>query len=324
MLKIEPALRPNICLLGGTGFVGHHVAALLSEHRYAVRIPTRRSERHRELRVLPGVDVVHANVHDPEDLHRVVQDCAAVINLVGILNEERSGDFRRVHVELPGKVVDACAGAGVRRLLHMSALNAGSPAGRSRYLQTKGEGEALVHAARDLHVTSFRPSVIFGPDDHFFNRFGRLLKWSPFVMPLPCADARFAPVFVGDVSQAMMTALQDDHTVGQRYDLCGPRVYSLKALVRYTAEVLNLRRRVLGLGDGLSRLQARIGGLLPGKPFSHDNYLSMQTDAVCGGRFPEVFAIAPAAVEAIVPLYLGQLNQRQRLAEFRIQARHSY
>jgi NADH dehydrogenase len=323
-VKIEPAIRPNICLLGGTGFVGHHLAALLSEHRYAVRIPTRRSERHRELRVLPGVEVLPADVHDPDDLRRVLRGCAAVVNLVGILNEGRRGDFQRVHVELPAKVVQACTDVGVRRLVHMSALNAGSPTGRSRYLKTKGEGEALVHAARGLHVTSFRPSVIFGPDDHFFNRFGRLLKWSPFVMPLPCANARFAPVFVGNVAEAMMTALQDDHTVGRHYDLCGPRVYTLKTLVRYIAGVLNLHRRVIDLGDALSRLQARIGGLIPGKPFSYDNYLSMQTDAVCGGSFPEIFGIAPTAVEAVVPLYLGKQNQRQRLADARVQARHTY
>lgn len=324
MLKIEPAIRPNICVLGGTGFVGHHLAALLAEHQYLLRIVTRRSERHRDLRVLPGVDVVHANVHDNADLRRVFHGCTAVINLVGILNERRRGDFRQVHVELPRRIVQACSDAGVRRLLHMSALNAGAPRARSQYLRTKGEGEALVHAATGLSVTSFRPSVIFGPDDHFFNRFGRLLKWSPFFMPLACAEARFAPVFVGDVVEAMRIALEDSHTAGLRYDLCGPHSYTLKALVQYTARTLGLRRKVIGLGNTLSALQAHIAGLLPGKPFSYDNYLSLQTDAVCGGKFPEIFGIAPRSIESVVPLYLGQHNQRRRLEESRTHARHTY
>jgi NADH dehydrogenase len=323
MPTIEPATRPTVCLLGGTGFVGHHLAALLSARGYRLRIPTRRGARHPELRVLPGVELVRADVHDEPRLRRLLEGCGAAINLVGILNEERRGDFQRVHVELPRRLVQACREAGTRRLLHMSALNAGAPGARSRYLITKGEGEALVHAAEGVRVTSFRPAVIFGPGDHFFNRFARLLRWSPFVMPLACAEARLAPVFVGDVAHAMVASLQNDHTIGQRYELCGPRVYTLEALVRYTARMLGIRRAVLGLGNGLSALQARIAGHLPGRPFTYDNYLSLRIDAVCQGRSPEPFGRAPAAVESEVPIYLGQRNQRQRLAEFRTQARRS-
>jgi uncharacterized protein YbjT (DUF2867 family) len=323
MLRIEPASRPNICLLGGTGFVGRHLAALLADRHYKVRIPSRRSERYRELRVLPGVEVVQADVYDGHELRGLFAGCAAVINLIGILNESRRGDFQRTHIELPRRIIHACADSGITRLLHMSALNAGAPGARSRYLITKGKGEALVHAAPGMRVTSFRPSVIFGPDDHFFNRFGRLLKWSPLVMPLACPGARFAPVYVGDVAHAFAVALEDDLTIGQRYDLCGPRIYTLSALVEYTARELGLRRRVVGLGDGLSALQARIMGMLPGKPFSYDNYLSLQIDAVCSGAFPAIFGIAPTPVEAVVPLYLGQRDQRHRLAELRARARHN-
>lgn len=323
-LKFEPTIKPLVCLLGGTGFVGGHLAALLSAHGYRVRIPTRRSTRHAALRVLPGVELVEANIHDPAALRALLQGCAAAINLVAILNEGRAGDFQTVHVKLPRSLVKLCREGGVQRLLHMSALNADAVHGSSRYLKTKGEGEDLAHQAEGLQVTSFRPSVMFGPDDRFFNRFGSLLKLTPLVFPLACPQARFAPVFVGDVALAMLAALEDPHTVGQRYDLCGPHAYTLRQLVEYTARVLELRRWVLGLGRGLSRLQAAVLGHLPGKAFTYDNYLSLQTDAVCAGSFPAIFGITPASVEALVPVYLGHRDQRGRLDAYRQRARHNY
>lgn len=321
-VSIEPVIKPRICLLGGTGFVGQHLTTLLADQGYRVRIPTRRSERHRALRVLPGVEVIQADVHDSTALRGLLHDCEAVINLVAILNEGRKGDFDTIHVKLPRKLVHACEEVGVTRLLHMSALNAGI--GASRYLQTKGEGEAVVHGADRLDVTSFRPSVIFGPEDHFFNRFAKLLKISRLGFPLACPQARFAPVFVGDVTQAMITALERPVTIGQAYDLCGPRSYRLEQLVHYTADLLNIRRTIISLGDGMSRLQARVMGLLPGKPFTYDNYLSMQTDNLCSGPFPEVFGITPSPIESIVPIYLGHHDQRNRFYTYRRSARRSY
>jgi NADH dehydrogenase len=323
-MKFEPAIKPLVCLLGGSGFVGGHLAALLSAHGYRVRIPTRRSTRHAALRVLPGIDLVEADVHDTDALRAALQGCAAAVNLVAILNEGSAGGFRDVHVELPRNLARLCREAGVRRLLHMSALNADAARGPSRYLRSKGEGEDLAHQAEGVQVTSFRPSVIFGPDDHFFNRFASLLKMSPWLFPLACPQARFAPVFVGDVAQAMLAALEDPRTVGQRYELCGPHAYTLRELVEYTARVLELRRRVIGLGRGLSRLQAAVMGHLPGKAFTHDNYLSLQVDAVCTGGFPSLFGIEPAPVEALVPLYLRHRDQRGRLDEYRQRARHNY
>ena len=322
-VKIEPALKPLVCVLGGTGFVGSHLAAHLSEQGFLVRVPTRRSERHRDLKVLPGVSVVQANVHAPGELERVLQGCSAVVNLIAILNERRRGDFRAVHVGLVERLAQACRSAGVGRVLHMSALNAGSKRARSGYHRSKGEGENLIHAAEGLKVTSFRPSLIFGPDDHLFNRFAGLLKKSIGVFPLACPDARFAPVYVGDVVQAMHVALLNPDTAGQRYELCGPRVYTLRELVQLTADTLNLDRRIVGLGDGLSRLQGRLMGLLPGSPFTYDNYLSLKVDSVCGGGFPPIFDLEPTAVEAVVPVYLGHENQRARFDDYRRTARLS-
>jgi len=325
-LKLEPAIKPTVCILGGTGFVGHHLANELVEQGHKVKILTRRRERHRELLVLPQIEVIEANVHDADVLRGHFTGCGTVINLIAILNETHRGDFRKVHVELVQKIIQACRAGGVRRLLHMSALNADARQGLSQYQQSKGEGEDLAHSAADkgLQVTSFRPSVIFGPGDHFFNRFARLLKSIPFALPLACPDARFAPVHVGDIVSVFITSLKDKATIGQRYDLCGPHVYTLQQLVEYTAEVLEIHRKVIGLGDGLSRLQARIMQHLPGKPLTYDNYLSMQVESVCHQKIPEIFEITPTPIEAVVPVYLLDDNQRARFDTYRSRSRHDY
>lgn len=314
----------KICVLGGTGFVGRHLVARLADEGYSVRVPTRRRERHRGLLVLPTVELVQANIHDEQVLREQLADCDAVINLVGILNEKgRDGSgFRFAHVELARKTLDACHELGIERLLHMSAVPADAKLGPSHYLYTKGEAEDLVHdhSGPDLHVTSFRPSVIFGPDDSFFNRFATLLKLSPLMFPLACPNARFAPVYVGDVVRAYYRSLTDKNTYGQRYDLCGPDTYTLRELVEYTAQCLGIKRAVVGLGDGLSRLQARVLEKVPGKPFSYDNYLSMQRPAVCEHNDLGKLDITPTGIEAVVPTYLSRHRYRDRYDQYRRQA----
>lgn len=298
----------RLCILGGTGFVGRHLAAQLVAHGHQVIIPTRRLMRHRSLLVLPTVRLVEGDVHNPVFLRRTLEGMDAVVNLVGILNERgRSGrGFARVHAELPAKLVQACREAGVKRLLHMSALNAALSA-PSHYLRTKAMGEDTVHRAAgpDLHVTSFRPSVIFGPDDSFTNRFARLLKLAPGVFPLACPQAKLQPVYVEDVAHCFVGALTHAGTYGQRYELCGPRVYQLHEIVSYLAKLHGLRTRIIALGERLSYLQAAVLELVPGKPFSLDNYRSLQVDSVCPKGFPEIFGITPKSMESIVPGYLG-------------------
>lgn len=307
----------TVCVLGGTGFVGRHLTAKLVRAGYRVRIPTRRRERHRGLLVLPGVELVEADIHDPQALEQVFTDCQAVVNLVGILNERghRGLGFQRAHVELADKVVNACQQCGVRRLLHMSALGADSAPGNSHYLRSKAEAETLVHTLSGpaLAVTSFRPSVIFGPEDSFLNRFAGLLRAVPGVFPLACPEARFQPVYVGDVAEAFATALTAPDTYGQRYDLCGPRVYTLRELVRYAARQIGVSRLVVGLPDWASRLQANLLEYAPGKPFSRDNYRSLQRDSVC----PEGAPHCPTSLEAIAPSYLGEAEPQGRLQRLR-------
>ncbi len=306
--------RQKICILGGTGFVGQHLAHRLVELGHDVRVTTRRRERKkRGLLVLPTLYLVEADVHNPAVLRQQFQGMDVVINVIGILNEKgRKGrGFERVHVELPRKVVNACREVGVRRLLHMSALHASMDA-PSHYLRTKARGEEVVHSVEttNFHVTSFRPSVIFGPHDSFINRFADLLRLSPFLFPLACPNARFQPVYVQDVVTTFIQALEDHDTFGQRYDLCGPKVYTLRELVRYIADLLGLRPRIIGLNDWLSRMQAATMEFVPGKPFSLDNYRSLQVDSVCDKGFPPIFGIEPKLLESIVPTYLRRPRAR--------------
>jgi uncharacterized protein YbjT (DUF2867 family) len=329
------AIQPNpgkhmnqetICILGGSGFVGTHLAHRLTRDGYRVHVLTRRPQRHRALGVNPNITLVQADVHDSTVLRRAFAGCSTVINLVGILNEtgKRGTGFHRAHVELPQRVADAAVASGVGRLLHMSALHADAGERDSLYLKTKGEGEDRVHAAAEhgLVVTSFRPSVIFGPGDSFFNRFAGLLRLAGPVFPLACPNSRFAPVCVTDVSEAMCRSL-GNATGGERLELCGPDVYSLRELVEYTRDLLGLRCRVIGLGDTLSRLQARVLGMVPGKPFSMDNYYSLQKDSICGNNALPTLGIKPAPVTAVVPGYLAGRNSRGRYQLLRRQARRN-
>jgi len=305
-----------IVVLGGSGFVGRHLVSRLVAAGNRVVAPTRSRERARHLILLPTVDVVECDVHDPATLAGLLHGAAAVINLVGILNETRQGDFERVHVELPRKLIAACRDAGVARLLHMSALNA-DPQGPSRYLRSKGEAEALV-AACGLQWTIFQPSIIVGREDSFLNLFAKLQRLLP-VIALACADARFQPVAVDDVATAYLRALADDAAHGRRYPLCGPKAYTLRQLVAYVGELTGYRRPIVALGPGLAKLQAAVLERLPGKLMSRDNLASMQRDNVCDCPFPARLGGPPTALEAIAPTYLAAAAPRTRYGRMRSQ-----
>lgn len=298
--------QPRAFVLGGSGFVGRHLVRRLTDLGYVCVLPTRRPERHRDLRLYGNLELVRLEGSDAAALARHLEGCDLAVNLVGILNESGRSSFERVHVELAVAMRDACLRAGVPRLLHMGALNADADKGSSAYLRSKGKGETEVLSPKEgLAVTSFRPSVIFGRGDSFFNRFAQLLQLAPGIMPLACPDARFAPVWVGDVVEAMVRSIDDPTTFGRAYDLCGPQEFKLEELVEYTADCIGKQLWLAGLNDRSSRLQARIFELIPGKPFTRDNYLSMQTPSVCQGHNGLLeLGIHPTAVETVVPGYL--------------------
>ncbi len=344
-MKIE-----RICILGGSGFVGTHLVSQLAARGLSVRVLSHRRETAKELILLPTVEVIEVDVHDQQELIQHFRGMDAVINMVGILHEDnvgradlpsaRRGDFHKVHIELPRKVIHACGESGVRRLLHMSALGA-HPTARSSYQRSKGIAEALVREAGMQHsehenwylngpkfihgygldITIFRPSVIFGRGDSFLTMFARLLKTFP-VLPLAGAGARFAPVHVEDVARAFVDSLDNTATFGQTYDLCGPKVYTLEELVRYVGEVTGKQRSIIPLGNWLSYLQAWALEFKPGKKLmTRDNHFAMSVDNICRGGWPAVFDFQPAALEAIAPEYLRADSPRARYEGYRENAR---
>ncbi len=272
--------------------------------------------------MLPTVDVLNADVHDPAELGRLVAGSDAVISLAGILHEARAGEFARVHTELPRKIVDACRERGVRRLLHVSALKAAHDAS-SEYLRTKAGGEQQIRVAQasGMRTTIFRPSVIFGREDRFLNLFARLARALP-IIALACPKARFQPVYVEDVARALVESLDSPRTYDEAFDLCGPAIYTLQQLMEYICKLLQLERPILPLNDEMSYLQAWLMEWLPVKLMSRDNYHSMKVDSVCDCAFPGVFGFQPSPLEAVVPLYLLDNTPRSRYRWFRFRARH--
>lgn len=309
----------QIVLLGATGFLGHHLLPALSAAGHNCRVLSRYKPGCRELSIIPRVEVRQADIYDDEQLEKHFDGADAVINMVGILNESgRNGEgFRKAHVDLTARVIKTGQQQGVRRLIQVSALNAGK--GSSYYLKSKGEAEDLIRSAGGLNSTIVQPSVIFGEGDSFFNRFAGLLKAAP-VMPLACPDSKLQPVWVGDVVAAMTLALDDPETFGQTLIMVGPEEYTLRELVELTACVIGRKRKIIGLPDALSRLQGRVMDFVPGKPFSSDNYRSLQTDNTSVENSLWRFGISPRSIESTVPLYLAGKGHQERLDRCRKKA----
>ncbi len=315
----------RVLVLGGTGFVGRAVCEQLAASSPSLRIvvPTRRAQHGKVLSPLPTVEVVQADVHDHAALARLVAGCDAVVNLVAILHGSAAA-FDHVHVQLPRHLAQACTAAGVRRLVHVSALGVTAEvnAAPSNYLRSKTAGEHVLEQS-GLQLTLLRPSVIFGAQDRFLNLFAQLQAVAPF-MPLAGSGARFQPVWVDDVAAAIVQALQRPGTAGRTYELAGPGVYTLGELVRLAGRWSGHERPVLPLPDAIGRLQALAMEFLPGPTMmSRDNIDSMKQPNVASGQLPGLAAlgITPAALEAIAPGYLGARFGRARLEKLRAGAR---
>lgn len=310
----------RIVLVGASGFFGRYLLQALVNGQHHCVVLTRAAERQGAMNLLPGVELVQADVYDVNVLAQQFAGADSVVSMAGVLNAGgRAGrGFDKVHVELVDTIIQACGQAGVSRLLHVSALHAGE--GTSHYLRSKGEAEALLNTAEGLNVTIFQPSVMFGPGDGFFNRFALLLRLTP-VLPLACPTARLQPVYAVDVATAMAASLEDPMTWGKSFALAGPQSFTLKALVKWTAEELGQQRIIIGLPAPLSATLALLMGLVPGKPFSWDNYQSLQTDSTTEQNDFAYFGIEPCAIDMVVPDYLtGSIHQR-RLQSFRRRSR---
>ena len=314
----------TVVVFGGSGFIGTHLVARLSAAGARVIVPTRRAERAKHLIFLPRVEVVEADIHSDAALHQLMAGRTAAINLVGVLHSRRAEpygpEFKRAHVDLPRRIVAACAAQHVPRYLHMSALGADAN-GPSMYQRSKADGEIAARAEPGVAATIFRPSVVFGEGDSFLNTFARMQKWLPFI-PLAGAETDFQPVYVGDVAQAFVNALGEPKTRQLVFQLGGPRIYTLAELVRLAGQYSHHRRPVFGIPDSLGRLQARLFELLPGTPIlSRDNLDSMKVDNVVDPAIQATTAAALGikltALEAVASRYL---SPSERFDDFRARA----
>jgi uncharacterized protein YbjT (DUF2867 family) len=311
----------NILILGGSGFVGRAICNKLVADDHTVTVPTRKRDNARELFALPTLTVEEADIHDFNVLRRLTKGKHAVINLVGILNEKKVGGFEKAHVTLTNNIIDACKTNKVSRYVHMSALGA-APDAPSIYLQTKARAEELVRKS-GLNATIFAPSVVFGQGDSFLNKFAQLVKLLPPFAPmvLPGAAARFQPVWVGDVARAFASSVTLPETYGQRIELAGPTVYTLKELVAHVMHLTNNRHMIVGLPGFATSALASILQFVPTQPLTPDNVKSMRVDNVSTAAWP-TFVGSRASLESITPSYLGTGSVTDTFALARERAGH--
>jgi NADH dehydrogenase len=316
----------SVCILGGTGFLGTRLVARLIKEGHRVTVLSRDREQHKHLLVLPGLTLVNCDVYEEAQLSERFRGAAVVVNLVGILNERGfgGGGFRRAHTELTRIVLEAARSAGVGRLVQVSALRAAVDA-PSYYLRSKGAAEKLIREqSGSVDWAILQPSVMFGPGDSFLNRFAGLLGSVPFVFPLAKPNARFQPVFVDDVVDAILKCLHGVSTSRQTYELGGPQVYTLRQIVGLVSKITGRGRWIVGLPDFLARLQALVMDFVPGRPFSSDNYRSLTLDSVCATDGFARLKIKPHSMVASARQYLGALEDNARLSRDRAAARRTH
>ena len=306
----------KILLLGGTGFVGRHVCEKLNQQQSRVTVITRRRASASHLQMLPLVDVIELARLDAASLTPLLAGHDAVVNLIAILHGTEAA-FEKVHVGLPQMLVSSCQVAGVKRIVHISALGA-APDSPAMYQRSKARGEAVLSGS-GLDVTLLRPSVIFGAEDKFLNTFAQLQQLFP-VIPLASSAARFQPVWVEDVASAVVRCLEDTSTIGKIFEACGPEVFTLKQLVELAGQWAGVNggrgRPVFDLPGPLARIQARLMELAPGEPvMSRDNLDAMKVDNVASGQLPglDALGITPSALRAIAPSYLNARGLRSGL-----------
>ena len=306
----------KIVVLGGAGFVGSCLVAKLNEAGYQVKVLTRRRESAKHLILLPNVQVVECHLPNTHALKDELKGCDAVINLVGILHEDGKSTFEAMHHQLPRRVATICEELGIARLLHMSALQANSHA-PSQYLKSKAMGEAAINEfSKKLDITIFKPSVIFGRGDSFINLFANLVKYLPVIF-LAKPNAKFQPIWVEDVAQAFVNALENTATFSKSYELGGPQVYTLKELVQKVMVILDKQRPIIGLNNTLSMAQGFALELMPIKLMTRDNIRSMQVDSVCAAPIAAVLNVTPASLDTVAPEYLLNTSPRAAYDAFR-------
>jgi NADH dehydrogenase len=305
------ATRSVATVFGGSGFLGRYVVKRLAAAGHIVRVAVRDPEAALFLKPMGSVGQVvplYASVTDGATVARAVDGADVVVNLVGILAERRPGDFQRIQGEAPGRIAREAAASGVKRMVQISAIGA-SASSASVYARTKAEGEAGVLSGFPA-ATVLRPSLVFGPEDQFFNRFGSMAALSPF-LPVIAGASKFQPVYVADVADAVMAALTRGDAVGRTYELGGPRVWTFRELLAWILLQTRRKSRLVEVPMGLARFQASFLEKLPGKLLTQDQLLLLSQDNVVtpGASTLADLGIAATSVEQIVPAYLARFRQ---------------
>jgi uncharacterized protein YbjT (DUF2867 family) len=305
------ATRSVATVFGGSGFIGRYVVKRLAAQGHVVRVAGRDPEAALFLKPMGAVGQIvplFANVQQDGTVERAVEGADLVVNLVGILAERRHGDFARIQAEGAGRVARLSAAAGVGALVQLSAIGA-DPGSDSAYAASKGQGEQAVREAFPGAVI-LRPSVVFGPEDAFYNRFGALAQVSPF-MPVICGDTKLQPVYVGDVADAVMAALDLPAGAPRVYELGGPDIWTFRDLLVWILHQTGRHRRLIEVPMGLARLQASVLEKLPGKMLTRDQLLMLGRDNVVAADMPGLatLGVVPTPVDLVVPAYLKRYRQ---------------
>jgi NADH dehydrogenase len=320
----ELATHAIATIFGGSGFIGRHVVRKLAGKGYRLRVAVRRPHVAHFLKPMGRVgqiQLLRTDLNDESAISRALDGAEIAINLVGILYQRGRQRFDALHAEAPARIGGAAKAAGVRRLVHISAIGAAADA-PSHYGRSKWQGEAKLREAFPA-ATILRPSIVFGPEDDFFNRFAsmaRLLSVLPrFVPAMPLIGGgrtRFQPVYVEDVAEAVLRALEDPATEGHIYELGGPRVYTFRELLDLLAKETGRHPRYAAIPFWLATLMGALLGLLPKPILTVDQVRSLRRDNVVGagadapetGSFADL-GIAPTALEAILPVYLWRFRK---------------
>jgi uncharacterized protein YbjT (DUF2867 family) len=298
-------------VFGGAGFIGRYVVQRLARAGWRIRVPARNPDSALFLKPLGDVGQIvpmAANIRNELSVRRAVEGAGAVFNLVGILSERGRQSFDAVHREGAERIAGIAAEMGAARLLHISALGA-DPQSPSKYARSKAAGEAAVRAAFP-GATLFRPSIVFGPEDDFFNRFARLTRLLPALPLIGGGKTRFQPVYVGDVAEALAAALADPRTMGQIFELGGPQTYSFRQLMEILLAAVGRKRWLVPVPFPVATAQGAVLSLLPNPPLTRDQVKLLRRDNVVSGLFPGLIelGVRPTALEAVIPTYLDRFR----------------
>ena len=303
----------KVVILGGTGFIGAQLATKLSPKSKKIIIPTRNTESNLGLKMIPNLEVVRTDIKDERSINLLFKDADLIINTVGILNEmNEDNSFDIIHYQLTKKISHSIKQNKVKRYLHISSLNA-DPKSIGKYLKSKGMAEDFLisETSSFCNLTIFRPSIVFGESDSFFNKFATLLKFLP-IFPLACPNAKFMPVYVEDLTDFMISVINNIDSYGKKIDVTGPSEYTFRELIDHTLTALKIRRVIIPLNSFLSRLQASVFEKLPGKLFTMDNYQSLQIDSCSDEGFK-----GSSSLEDIIPQYLNIKTKQERFEKLR-------